>query len=305
MVVFILQVGPQSLLANTDVLPFASIELEREVYFLTPDDEDVVVPPGFYTVEPAPKGLQLIGGITPHEAGEAFLIQAKTRPHEEEVDQPRAMSISIDEDTYYLALLVPDGQIIETIGSYSGVRSRGETIWERVARETKERLENKGLTLEEWELIARRDALLNARARLLEERERERQKKKSGWRGACSKLHPKNANNHNSCCVKKYDSCLRVAKKKFTGSARRGFQQSCEEQNQTCWIMRKHHRPHWMAQYCDSKKNLRKIHVKSKEKCCSKMNKRCFKASLSVPTQSGRKESRDRCHRAYEICEGT
>jgi hypothetical protein len=95
--VFVWQVLPQSLLANTDALPFASIELEREVYFLTPDDEDAVIPPGFYTVEPAPKGLQLIEGITPHEAGETFLIRANMRPYEEKVESPQTRSMPLDE----------------------------------------------------------------------------------------------------------------------------------------------------------------------------------------------------------------
>jgi hypothetical protein len=242
--VFIWQVLPQSLLANTDALPFASIEKEREVYFLTPDDEDVVVPPGFYTVEPAPKGFQLIGGITPHEAGEAFLIKGNLRPYEEAVDQTTARSMALDEDAHCLALLLPDGQVLESIDSYSGVRSRGESwgeVFYKISREA-------GIiSAVERELIRRRDEFINARDSLKEEGEK-------GWRGACSKLHPQNANNHNSCCVKKYDSCLREAKKKFTGSAQRGFQQSCEEQNKTCWIMRKHHRLHWIAQYCDSKK---------------------------------------------------
>jgi hypothetical protein len=116
---------PQALLAELAEAPVASIELERAIYFSTPDDEDVVVPPGFYTVEAGPKGFQLIGGITPHEAGEPFLIKGNLRPYEEAVDQPTARSMALDEDAHYLALLLPDGQILETIGSYSGVRTRG------------------------------------------------------------------------------------------------------------------------------------------------------------------------------------
>jgi hypothetical protein len=305
--VFVWQVLPQSLLANTDALPFASIELEREVYFLTPDDEDAVIPPGFYTVEPAPKGLQLIEGITPHEAGETFLIRANMRPYEEKVESPQTRSMPLDEDAHYLALLLPDGQILETIGSYSGVRTRGgksvADYFRELAAITKE-------ANNENDLLARRDALYRAREQFLEQRKqlaREKEqaaKKPPEWKDYCSKRHPSHVNNHNNCCVQKYDTCLRTAKS-FKDSSRRGFEQTCQALNNGCWIKRKTDNLTWMRSYCDSSENRRKIRANNKNKCCSKMHNRCYKSSLSVPTPSGRQESRDRCKGAKEICQGS
>jgi len=312
--VFMIPGMAHPLLAETDSLPFATIELEKNVHFMTPNDEDVVVPPGFYTVEAAPKGFQLIGGITPHEAGEAFLIKGNLRPYEEAVDQPTARSMALDEDAHYLALLLPDGQILETIGSYSGVRSRGENFFQRILRELreKERLKQKGLpselTEDELDLIARRDALLSAREADDERRKRLAREKEQAlknpakWKGYCSNRHPSHVNNHNNCCVRKYDTCLRTAKT-FKASARRGFKQTCQALNRGCWIKRKTANIGWMWEYCDSPRNLKKIRVSNRKKCCSKMYKRCYKSSLSVPTDSRRQESKVRCKQAKDLCQ--
>ena len=56
---------PQALLAELEETPVASIELERAVHFLTPEEATVVVPPGFYTVEATENGLQLVHGLLP------------------------------------------------------------------------------------------------------------------------------------------------------------------------------------------------------------------------------------------------
>ena len=77
---------PQFLLAELEETPVASIELEKEVHFLTPDEATVVVPPGYYTVEAEKNGLQLTRGLLPDEGGEAFLLQAKPGTHEEQLD---------------------------------------------------------------------------------------------------------------------------------------------------------------------------------------------------------------------------
>jgi len=304
LLVFMIPGVAHPLVAETDGLPFATIELEKNIHFMTPNDEDVVVPPGFYTVEAAPGGLQLIEGITPHEAGEAFLIRANMRPYEEKVESPQTRSMPLDEDAHYLALLLPDGQILETIGSYSGVRARGGKWVADYIRElaaiTKEA--NKG-----DDLLARRDALQEQfrehKKRLAREKE-QAAKNPPEWKDYCSKRHPSHVNNHNNCCVQKYDTCLRTAKS-FKDSARRGFEQTCQALNNGCWIKRKTANLTWMRSYCDSSENRRKIRANNKNKCCSKMHNRCYRSSLSVPTASGRQESRDRCKGAKKTCQGS
>ena len=294
------------LLAENDDLPNATIELEKNIHFMTPNDEDVIVPQGFYTVEAVPGGMQLIEGITAHEAGEIFLIRAKLRPYEEKMEAPQAQSMPLDEDIHYLALVLPDGQILESIGSYSGVRSRGNTIADIIREAVPPHL--RPLTEEEKDLIARRDALLSARRKLaLEKLARDKEqaaKNPSEWKDYCSKRYPNHVNNHNNCCVQKYDTCLRSAKT-FKDSARRGFEQTCQALNGGCWIKRKTANLDWMRNYCDSSGNLKKIRVSNKKKCCSKMYNRCYKASLSVPTVSGRQESQGNCKEAREICQSS
>ena len=78
----------QALRAELEETSVASIELEKEVHFLTPEEATVVVPPGFYTVEAEENGLQLTHGLLPDEGGEAYLLQAKPGTHEEPVDGP-------------------------------------------------------------------------------------------------------------------------------------------------------------------------------------------------------------------------
>ena len=129
---------PQALLAEMTEAPVASIELEKEVHFLTPDEANVVVPPGYYTVEAAENGLQLTRGLLPDEGGDAFLLQAKKGTHKKQLDAPIARSIAVEEDAHYLTLLLPDGQSLEVIGSYSGVRARGANWWERVRQKANE-----------------------------------------------------------------------------------------------------------------------------------------------------------------------
>jgi len=284
-IVFFLPLVPHALLADTEGVPLASIKLEKQVYFMSPDEEDLVVPPGYYTVEAASDGLQLIGGLTPEQAGEAFLLQVRTRPSGEQVEEPRAVSTAIGKDAHYLALLLPTGQILESFGSYSGVRSRGENVGEMImkyAREVEKKLAN-FKDKEHWRQFEKD---------LLE-----------GWKEDCSNLHPKHPNNHNSCCIKKNNLCLKVAKGRYSGSARQGYQNSCREKNRACWVRLKgEFDENWMLNYCESKKNLKKLRTRSQETCCKKMYKRCLRAAYSVP--KGRREiSVNNCKTAEVYCD--
>jgi hypothetical protein len=99
------------------------IELDREVHFLTPKGEDVLVSPGAYTVETADGGLQLIP--SGEEPAEVLIIAAKSTRHEKSVDSPEPMSMSGEEDQHVVMLLMPEGKALQAVGSYSGVHTRG------------------------------------------------------------------------------------------------------------------------------------------------------------------------------------
>jgi len=104
--------------------PPPTIELEKAKHFLAPDGSDVVVPEGAYTVTAAESWLQLIpeGG----QKQEAFLIEAEVTTHEERGDLPQVISSSGEtEDWQHVALLLPDGRLLETLGTFSGMRPRG------------------------------------------------------------------------------------------------------------------------------------------------------------------------------------
>jgi hypothetical protein len=267
--VFVFVGWPQTLLAELEETSVASIELEKEVHFLTPDEVNVVVPPGYYTVEAAENGLQLTRGLLPDEGGEAFLLQATPGTHEEPVDGPIARSIAVEEDAHYLTLLLPEGQSLETIGSYSGVRSREAGWLAKIKQKAKSKF--------------------NAVKNRLEEVQE--------WNKFCSKRSSK-VNDINNCCASKYNSCKRMCRKK--GKQQVSCQQQCETLNEGCWI-RRDANPNWMVNYCGNTKNQRSARTNSREACCQKMETRCQRSCQAFP-KSGRAEVCGRCTEAATHC---
>ena len=113
-------------LKEEDAVPVESkpvIELEREVHFLTPTGEDAVVSSGMYSVEAAEGGLRL----TPSEEGEdkAVIIQAEATTHEDSVESSQLVSMAGEGDQHVVMLLLPHGNAMQAVGSYSGVTGRG------------------------------------------------------------------------------------------------------------------------------------------------------------------------------------
>lgn len=99
------------------------VTFEQGVHFFTPNGDDVVIGPGAFEVEAAEEWLRFIpqGG----DRADAVLVQAEPREHRESVTTPIVLSHTVGEDQHLVALLLPDGTMLETEGSYSGVRSRG------------------------------------------------------------------------------------------------------------------------------------------------------------------------------------
>jgi hypothetical protein len=104
---------------NEEVLD--EISLNRTIFFTTPEGTDAIAPAGFYRVVGVdPARLRLI----PANGGDALLIQALVMHHQEVVESV-ALSIPAEEDTHHVVLLLPNGQGLDAVGSYSAVRPRG------------------------------------------------------------------------------------------------------------------------------------------------------------------------------------
>ena len=99
-----------------------SVEIDKEVHFLTPDGEDVVVAPGGYAVQAEKEGLRLMA--EDGEESESLLIEAKSITHEEPGKASTALSYSEQEDEHIVMLLLPNGKGLEAQGSYSDVTKR-------------------------------------------------------------------------------------------------------------------------------------------------------------------------------------
>ncbi len=98
------------------------VELPSAVHFLNPAGENVIVPPGIFSMIASDGMLKLI----PDSRGDAqaVTIQAEATSHQELLDLPTPLSARMDEDLHVVAMFLPDGRAMEAIGTYSGVRTR-------------------------------------------------------------------------------------------------------------------------------------------------------------------------------------
>lgn len=105
-------------------VPFQKIvEFDRAVHFLTPEGQDIVLPPGGYTVEVVQESLQLKSADK--EDAEAVVIQAQASTHQESVEAPELVKISGGEDQQVVMMVMPGGKALQAIGTFSGVQPRG------------------------------------------------------------------------------------------------------------------------------------------------------------------------------------
>ena len=109
--------------ASTATLAKTTVTLDQPVHFITAEGSDVVLSAGDYQVDAADEWLR----VTPSEgqAVDALLLEARKASHEESLKAPLGVSAQGESpDTHHLALLLIGGKRMETIGSYSGIRSR-------------------------------------------------------------------------------------------------------------------------------------------------------------------------------------
>lgn len=97
------------------------IQLDRSVHFMSPEGGPLVIPTGTYRVSTTgATTMQLVP-----EGGSAFLIEALVVHHPDTIAEPVALSIPVKEDSHHVVLLLPKGQGLDAVGSYSEIRPRG------------------------------------------------------------------------------------------------------------------------------------------------------------------------------------
>jgi len=105
--------------------PLTTINIDTPIHFIAPDGSPTVAPSGIYTVEAAEEWLRLV----PDERHDALLIEAKKGTHELDLSDALALSVTGTEDEsqdlHHVILLLPNGESLESTGTYSGIRPRG------------------------------------------------------------------------------------------------------------------------------------------------------------------------------------
>lgn len=113
-------VDPQSLI--TDPM---KIYLEKPVHFFSPDGNGLEVQPGTYTVENAGEGIRL---MTPDQE-DGLLLEAQQDRNDGALDTSVALTLPGDAeeeaDLHYIVLMVPTGESLQALGTYSGIQPRG------------------------------------------------------------------------------------------------------------------------------------------------------------------------------------
>ncbi len=104
-----------------DLTSAAMITLNHAVHFRGIDGEDVLAKPGIYRVESEDHLI----GLIPESGAASLIIEGSLGKHEESVTSSTVVGVLIDQDEFYLGVLTPSGQAIETLGSRSGTQRRG------------------------------------------------------------------------------------------------------------------------------------------------------------------------------------
>lgn len=103
-----------------------SITLGKTIHVTTAEGSDVVLEAGTYLVEPAEEWLRIIpsGG----EPVEALLLDTHVSHHDETLETTLALSAEGETaDSLHVILLLPSGEKYESVGTISGIRSRGSS----------------------------------------------------------------------------------------------------------------------------------------------------------------------------------
>ena len=102
--------------------PQVAITIDQPLHFISTKGVDTLITTGIYEIEPV-LDLQL---SLAREGQSAVLLPAMQGRHSEAIQQPMALLVQGESnDERHLVLLAPDGKRFDTVGSLSGVKSRG------------------------------------------------------------------------------------------------------------------------------------------------------------------------------------
>ncbi|MCA9473827.1 MAG: hypothetical protein KC594_17320 [Nitrospira sp.] len=119
-----------------------TLTLEKPIHVTTAEGSDAVLEAGEYVVEPAQEWLRItLSGESP---ATALLLETQVGRHEEQLDEPLVFVAEGETgDAYHVVLLLLNGKKYESIGSTSGLRTRGSrpflstSVLEAAARHAK------------------------------------------------------------------------------------------------------------------------------------------------------------------------
>jgi len=101
-----------------------TIKLERAVYFLSSNGADTVLTAGVYEAEA--KDERFIK-VTPVDGGETTTIQALASRHEERISAPGTLTMSKEENSFHVVILMPGGKALDAVGSFDAASTRSLT----------------------------------------------------------------------------------------------------------------------------------------------------------------------------------
>ena len=107
---------PELQLAPNEVI------VSRDAHFVGQDGSDVFVPAGTYQVE-VRDGSAL--RLMPTD-GETLTVAAEQTDHDEELEEPIALSEEAAADEFHIVFLMPDGVTYDAAASYSGIVTRAD-----------------------------------------------------------------------------------------------------------------------------------------------------------------------------------
>ena len=121
-----------------------SIMLERTAYFFKPGGGYTMAAPGLYLLR-VRDDSQLL--LIPGQGRQALLVQAQSTRHQDQIQEPVALSVLDKESLLHLLLLLPDGGGLETVGAFSPVHLRSGELSTLSSEKVQEALTKKGAAL--------------------------------------------------------------------------------------------------------------------------------------------------------------
>jgi len=101
-----------------------TVTFDRALHFIAAEGSDVPLPPGIYGVEQAgQERLRLVPG----KSQPPIEIQATSIAHDESLSAPVSLAVIEEgqDDQVHVVFLLPSGQGLDAMGSFTGTRSRG------------------------------------------------------------------------------------------------------------------------------------------------------------------------------------